>query len=733
MTTRSRTLDKAWVDKNASVADLEKEVSGNALSAYLKTFIQGNPDEVEVFFTDQKGLNVSMTDRTSDFLQADEAWWKSAFNNGSGATYIGQVEFDESSKTYAMNIGVPIRDPQTRKTIGVMRGTMDISVLISVLGDLKIGNTGNAWLINRDGVILYSPDKEQIMKPAPEWITGLFKEGKNGWVMSKDFDEVPALLSYNLMQGDQGKMLDWRLVLGQDQVEVNQGALNSLLMSLLAGLIVAVIAIVISLRLISSITKPIVALTKTTETLATGDFDLTGQDRGYLNKVSQQGDEVGAMFRASFSLLDYMKEMAGAAEKVAGGDLTTQVTARSQKDQLGNSFSRMIDNLQGQVGQVAENAHKLNEASAQMAEAAKQAGTATSQIAITIQQLTSGATQQSDAVNRTAGSIEKMSQMIETVARSSQDQSEAVERASKVTNQISSSIKQVAGNAKAVTEDSTRAANAARAGFQTVEDTVKGMQAIKSKVDYSAHKVQDMGSRSDQIGAIVETIEDIASQTNLLALNAAIEAARAGEHGKGFAVVADEVRKLAERASSATKEIGGLIRGIQQTVSEAVKAMDESAHEVENGVQNTNKAGEALRAILAAAESVNQQAVQAAQAAEQMTSASADLVNSVETVAQSISQSTTATEKMARDSGEVTRAIENIASVSEENSASFEEVSASADEMKIQVEQVGQSASDLSEMADELQQVVKQFVLAQEEVIQPKKSAPVRKPAYQYN
>jgi methyl-accepting chemotaxis protein len=243
------------------------------------------------------------------------------------------------------------------------------------------------------------------------------------------------------------------------------------------------------------------------------------------------------------------------------------------------------------------------------------------------------------------------------------------------------------------------------------------MNAIKAKVDLSALKVQEMGKRSDQIGEIVTTIEDIASQTNLLALNAAIEAARAGEAGKGFAVVADEVRKLAERASAATREIGDLIKGIQRTVAEAVSAMDEGAKEVEGGVLKAGKAGEALDAILQASEAVNYQAEQAAAASEQMSASANELVTAVDSVSAVVEENTASTEQMAAGSTEVTQAIENIASISEENSAAVEEVSASTEEMSAQVQEVTASAAELARLAQVLKDVVAQFKLTSEEKV----------------
>jgi len=235
------------------------------------------------------------------------------------------------------------------------------------------------------------------------------------------------------------------------------------------------------------------------------------------------------------------------------------------------------------------------------------------------------------------------------------------------------------------------------------------MQAIKEKVFFSTQKVNEMSTRSNQIDAIVITIEDIATQTNLLALNAAIEAARAGVNGRGFAVVASEVRKLAERSMNATKEISGLIAGIQQTVTEAVKAMQDGNLEVESGVQRANQAGQALSEILTAAETVNQQAQQASLATRRMRVAASDLIMSMDAVSAVVEENTATTEEMSASSSDLSNAIENIASVSEENSASAEEVSASTEEMNGQVEELSHSAQSLAEMAAGLNAVVARF------------------------
>ncbi len=428
--------------------------------------------------------------------------------------------------------------------------------------------------------------------------------------------------------------------------------------------------------------------------------------------------------------------LAAEMKALAQGDLTRTLSITAQpleidsKDEIGQlaqAFNAMIDrlqdvglnfaemrtNLRHLVGQVAENAGTVSAASTQLSETAAQSARATNQISATIQQMVKGAANQSESVTKTVAAVEQMSRGIDSMATGAQEQAKSVARSAGLTSQISDGVRQVAANAQAGAKGAADAAQTARSGVTIVEEMVRGMDAIRAKVGLSSQKVQEMGGRSDQIGTIVETIDDIASQTNLLALNAAIEAARAGEHGKGFAVVADEVRKLAEKSAAATKEIAGLIKGIQQTVGQAVEAMAGGAREVERGAERATAAGQALSAILQSADTVNGQVEEIAAAAQQINASASQLVSAMDGVSAVVEEYTAAAEEMAASTSEATQAMENIASVSEENSASVEEVSASTEEMNAQVEEVTASAQSLAEMAEALQVLVAQFKVSE--------------------
>jgi len=310
---------------------------------------------------------------------------------------------------------------------------------------------------------------------------------------------------------------------------------------------------------------------------------------------------------------------------VADGDLRVNIDYRSGDEigEMSESFSRMADNLRKMISHVSDT-------SSQVAAAANQLHTTAEQIA--------------------TGSEEVVAQA-NTVATAGEE--------------MSATSGDIAQNCQLAAEGAQRASQSAQNGAEVVNKTVTVMDQIADKVKESAKTVESLGERSDQIGAIIGTIEDIADQTNLLALNAAIEAARAGEQGRGFAVVADEVRALAERTTRATREIGEMIKAIQGETKGAVASMEQGVHQVETGTNEAARSGEALRDILDQVNAVAMQVSQIATAAEEQTATTAEISSNmvqitevVQQTSQGAQESATAAAQLSGNAEELRRLVQ---------------------------------------------------------------------------
>jgi methyl-accepting chemotaxis protein len=373
--------------------------------------------------------------------------------------------------------------------------------------------------------------------------------------------------------------------------------------------------------------------------------------------------------------------------------------------------NRIITPLRNSFTKIEKASSTLAESSHQLSSNADVMTQTTVQITSTIGEVANGAVGQSDSAGRASGLVGQVSSAIDQVSDSAQNQVTQISEMMAGMNRLVESINEVSDSASVVANVVDSASQVAGKGKDTVEETVLGMERIKETVLTSAEKIRELGDKSQQIGEIIEVIDDIAEQTNLLALNAAIEAARAGEHGKGFAVVADEVRKLAERSARATGEIADLIKGIQYETQEAVDAMENGTMKVEEGSRLAINAGSAIAEIMGSVKEIVEQITQVSKNAEHMAEASDRVSGAIEAIA-SISQETSASaEEVASSTNQIVEIIDSVAASSNESAASAEQVSSSIQEQSSSIHEISSRAQHISAMAEELDRLVVGFNL----------------------
>jgi len=432
---------------------------------------------------------------------------------------------------------------------------------------------------------------------------------------------------------------------GMDRAIINQAATTSSRRLLLVFGAVAALTVIGGALLARRITRPITRLAEAAQRVGEGDLSETVAvtSRDEIGKLAQTFNDTVVRLRAQVQteserdderrrredLQESIIKFLDVAMEVSQGDLTKRGEVTS--DVLGNvvdainvmvaEIGATIGDVRGAALQVAAGAHQMTDSSGRMTE---------------------GAQAQAREASRVAESVEG----------------------------LTLSVRQVADSARASAHAAREALDAAQKGDVAVRDSLQAMQRIRGEVQSISKKIKSLGDRSLEISEIVNTIEDIASQTNLVALNAAIEAAGAGEAGLRFAVVADEVRKLAERSAKATKDIAVLIKNVQADTQDAVVVMEQGTLEVEAGYRMTVQAGDSLKAI-------------------------ADVSQRSAVLAQDISE---ATQEQVRGAETVTQAMQSIQTV--------------ASQTEVRVLEARRTVAELARLAEELTASLARFKLA---------------------
>lgn len=480
------------------------------------------------------------------------------------------------------------------------------------------------------------------------------------------------------------------------------GIMSRTMILIIVGMLMGTLAfLVVFFKVIPAMLKPV----KKFQQLL-GDYSLGNFEKAI---ESKNNDEFGQMALMLNRLRDSQLEKIDAAEKIASGDLEFKVNALSENDLLSRSFEKMLENLnklvmevkflttasikgnssargntktfKGGYQTIVEGINNtlnaiydpVNEAIETLEKIAQgdftikidkeysgdheriksSINNVTSSLGKTINEVANAATAAATAAYEISSSTEEMA------AGANEQSAQASEVASAV-EQMTRTIYETTKNTTNAAEASKNAGKVAVDGGYVVEETIKGMIRISEVVSKSAQTVQDLGKSSHEIGEIIQVINDIADQTNLLALNAAIEAARAGEQGRGFAVVADEVRKLAERTSKATQEIAKMIKHIQDDTEGAVKSMQQGTKEVENGKLLAQKAGESLKEIINGAERVSDIVSQVAAASEEQSRAAEQITQNIELITNVTHQSATGVRQIAHSAEDLNQLTKNL-------------------------------------------------------------------------
>jgi methyl-accepting chemotaxis protein len=404
----------------------------------------------------------------------------------------------------------------------------------------------------------------------------------------KVMDDIRSLVGE--MEGEERQLL-------QQRTEESEASAQSTRYTIILGTLTAIVLLGITSSLVTrNIAAPLRQISLAAEAMAAGDLSVNVPS-------DTRQDEVGVVTRTFARMADSLRDLAKAAERIAAGDLRVTLEPRSEKDVLGKAFAVMTDRLRRITSEMKESVNVLSSSA--------------SEILATTTQIAAGATETAAAVSETTTTVEEVKQ----------------------TTQVSSQ------KAKYVSETAQKTVQISQAGRKSAEETVEGMNRIREQMESVAESIVRLSEQGQAIGEIIAAVNDIADQSNLLAVNAAIEAAKAGEQGRGFAVVAQEVKSLAAQSKQATAQVRGILGDIQKATSAAAMATEQANKAVESGIKQSMQAGDAVQRLAESIAEAAQAAVQIAASAQQQQVGMDQVALAMENIKQASNQNAASTKQ----------------------------------------------------------------------------------------
>jgi len=529
-------------------------------------------ETIVLFGTDGVVFADAVQGRDHGIDASDRDYFKKAMQ---GKCNLSDVVRSKATGNLICMAACPIFSEMSRKIVGVAGCAINVSFLTELVDKVKIGQTGYSALLNRDGVVLAHPNKENILTLNYKRLKGkgIDLHGKKiasqeSGMVEYEFQGVDKVGAFTNI-----KTTGWTAFTSIPRDELFKPAVFTGNLITVVGFISLLLAAAFFYFFSRSLTRPLEKVVSAAEQIAEGDLSVQISDEN-------RQDEIGMLARAFMKMTQFLQEKAGVLQQIAAGNLTVEMKTPSDRDVMGKAFAAMISALRDEMQSIREAVNVI-------------ASSAT-QISASTTELASAASQTASAVSETTSTVEEVKQTAHLSTQKAKHVFDSAQKASDVSQQ--------------------------------------GRKAI---------------------GEIIAAVNDIADQSNLLAVNAAIEAAKAGDQGKGFAVVAQEVRNLAEQSKQATSQVRTILNEIQKAVGEAVMSTEQEIKAVEAGMRQTSEAGNSFRRL---ADTIGE----SAQAATQITASSQQQLVGMDQVVLAITNISQASSQNVAGAKQVETAAQNL-------------------------------------------------------------------------